>query len=111
MASALRLRGSPPVHQSSGLPLSLTVAGAMWKGTPVIGGDCGGIRVQIEDGHNGFLVEKPEECARRIVQLIRDTEVRARIGATGRETVRKRYLIPRLLKDYLQLIEEVVLGG
>ena len=89
----------------------LTVAEAMWKGTPVIGGDCGGIRVQIEDGHNGFLVEKPEECARRIVQLIRDTEVRARIGATGKETVRKRYLIPRLLKDYPQLIEEVVLGG
>ena len=89
----------------------LTVAEAMWKGSPVIGGNCGGIRVQIEDGHNGFLVATPEECARRIVQLIQDGEVRERIRANAKESVRKRYLMPRLLKDYLQLIEEVVLGG
>jgi len=88
----------------------LTVAEAMWKGSPVIGGNCGGIRVQIEDGKNGFLVNTPEECARRIVELIRDEPLRKRIGAEGKETVRRDYLIPRLLRDYLALIEEVVLG-
>ncbi len=88
----------------------LTVAEAMWKETPVVGGNCGGIRVQIEDGKNGFLVNTPEECARRVVELIRDEPLRKRMGAEGRETVRQRYLIPRLLREYLSLIEEVVLG-
>ena len=88
----------------------LTVAEAMWKGTAVIGGNCGGIRVQIEDGKNGFLVNTPEECARRVIELVRDELLRKRLGAEGRETVRRHYLIPRLLRDYLALIEEVVLG-
>lgn len=86
----------------------LTVAEAMWKGTPVIGGDCGGIRVQIEDGRNGFLVNSPEECARRIVALLGDEAMRKQIGFAGKESVRRDYLIPRLLRDYLSLIEEVV---
>ncbi len=109
--NAFQMASTVVLQKSIREGFGLTVAEAMWKGTPVIGGNCGGIRVQIEDGHNGFLVEKPEECARRVVQLIQDAELRARIGATAKETVRKRYLIPRLLKDYLQLIEEVVLGG
>ncbi len=88
----------------------LTVAEAMWKGTPVIGGNCGGIRIQIEDGKNGFLVNTPEECAGRVVELIHVEPLRKRVAAAGRETVRQAYLIPRLLRDYLALIEEVVLG-
>ena len=88
----------------------LTVAEAMWKGTPVVGGNCGGIRVQIEDGKNGFLVNTPEECARRVVELIHDEPLRKRVAVAGQETIRRDYLIPRLLRDYLALIEEVVLG-
>jgi trehalose synthase len=88
----------------------LTVAEAMWKGTAVIGGNCGGIRVQIDDGKNGFLVNTPDECARRIVEMIHDEPLRKRMAKEGRETVRRSYLIPRLLRDYLALIEEVVLG-
>jgi trehalose synthase len=41
----------------------LTFAEAMWKGTPVIGGNVGGIRSQIEDGANGFLVSSVEDAA------------------------------------------------
>ncbi len=88
----------------------LTVAEAMWKGTPVIGGNCGGIRIQIEDGKNGYLVRTPEECAQRLVELIKDERLREQMGAQGIETVRRDFLIPRLLLDYLALIEEVVLG-
>jgi trehalose synthase len=88
----------------------LTVAEAMWKGTPVIGGNCGGIRIQIEDGKNGFLVNNPEECAQRVVELMSDELLRKRMATEGKETVRRYYLIPRLLRDYLALIEEVVLG-
>jgi trehalose synthase len=88
----------------------LSVAEAMWKGHPVIGGNCGGIRVQIDDGQNGYLVNSPAECAKRIVGLIQDEPMRKRMGANGRESVRRRYLMPRLVQEYLALIEEVVLG-
>jgi trehalose synthase len=71
----------------------LTVAEAMWKGTPVIGGNVGGIRYQIEDGVNGFLVSSVEETAARIVQLIKDEKLRRQLGNRARETVRERFLL------------------
>ena len=66
--------------------------------------------MQIEHGKNGYLVNTPEECADRSAELIRDEPLRKRMGAEGRKTVRRSFLIPRLLRDYLALIEEVVLG-
>jgi trehalose synthase len=81
----------------------LTVAEAMWKGTPVIGGDVGGIRYQIEDGVNGFLVSSVEQAAARIVELLKSQELRARMGRAARETVKDRFLMVRLLEQYLDL--------
>ena len=66
----------------------LTVTEAMWKGNPVIGGDAGGIRVQIEDGVNGFLVSSPEGCATRLVALLQDPALRSRMGEAAKESVR-----------------------
>ena len=53
----------------------------MWKGTVVIGGRAGGIKHQIEDGENGFLVDSVEQAAERIVQVIKDHKLRERLGA------------------------------
>jgi trehalose synthase len=86
----------------------LTVTEAMWKGTPVIGGDCGGIRCQIDDGRTGYLVRTPEGCAERIVDLLRHPEEARQMGAAGRESVCQRFLMPRLLLDYLRLFEEML---
>ena len=61
----------------------LTVTEAMWKGSPVIGGNCGGIRTQIADGRTGYLVDSPSECARRAVELLRDPEKTRRMGRTA----------------------------
>ena len=66
----------------------LTVTEAMWKGKAMIGGDAGGIRVQIEDGVNGFLVSSPEECATRLVALLQDPALRSRMGEAAKESVR-----------------------
>ena len=81
----------------------LTVAEAMWKGTPVVGGDCGGIRLQIRDGETGFLVGNPEDCAARIITLLRDPDLAKRMGQAGRESVKHNFLTPRLLRDHLSL--------
>jgi trehalose synthase len=75
----------------------------MWKGTPVIGGNVGGIRYQIEDGVNGFLVNTVEEAAARIVQLVKDGALRRRLGEGGREIVRQKFLLSRNLEQYLDL--------
>ncbi len=81
----------------------LTVAEAMWKRTPVVGGDCGGIRLQICDGENGFLAADASSCARRILTLLQDRVLARRMGDAGRELVRRNYVLPRLLGDYLEL--------
>lgn len=59
----------------------LTAAEAMWKGTPIIGGNVGGIRDQIEEGINGFLVSLIEDTADRIIRLIKDRELREQMGS------------------------------
>ena len=89
----------------------LTVAEAMWKGTALVGGDVGGIRVQVEDGVNGCLVGSPEECAERMVSLLRDPSLRLRIGAAARDSVRDNYLLPRLALDYLRAAAAVAPAG
>lgn len=81
----------------------LTVTEAMWKGTPVIGGNVGGIRYQIRDGVNGFLVSSIEETAHRIVQLVRNRKLREQMGRKARESVAKNFLLSRYLEQYLDL--------
>jgi trehalose synthase len=81
----------------------LTVAEAMWKGTPVIGGNVGCIRYQIEDGVNSFLVSSVEETAERMVALVNDKELRNEMGHKARETVRKNFLRTRYLEQYFDL--------
>jgi trehalose synthase len=89
----------------------LTVSEAMWKGTAVIGGDSGGIRIQIRDGETGFLVGDVRTCAERLLHLLTHPEDARRMGARARESVRERFLMPRLLADYLSLFEEMLSPG
>ena len=81
----------------------LTVTEAMWKGAAVIGGNVGGIRHQIRDGVNGFLVSSVREAAERIVQLVNDKKLRLRLGQKAKETVRKRFLLIRYMEQYFDL--------
>ena len=82
----------------------LTVAEGMWKERPVIGGNVGGIRLQIEDGVTGYLVDSPGECARRLIELLPDAKRREEMGRAGRARVQERFLILRELTDYLTLL-------
>lgn len=86
----------------------LSVTEAMWKRKPVIGGRVGGIKLQIENGKNGFLVSTPEEAAKKIVRLIKNPELSKRLGEAGHQTVKEKFLMPRLLRDYLKLFKELV---
>jgi trehalose synthase len=104
LVNALQTLSAVVLQKSIREGFGLTVTEAMWKGTPVIGGNVGGIRHQIEDGVNGFLVSSVEEAAQRIVQLINDEDLREQMGQKARETVRQRFLMIRLLEQHLDLL-------
>jgi len=82
----------------------LTVAEAMWKGKPVIGGFAGGITVQLVYGVTGFTVNSPEGAAFRIHYLLDNPELMAKMGEDAREYVRGNFLITRDLGDHLALM-------
>jgi trehalose synthase len=103
LVNALQRKAAVVLQKSIQEGFGLTVTEAMWKGAAVIGGNTGGIRHQIEDGVNGFLVSSIEEAANRIVQLLKDEDLRGRLGQKARETVRQRFLLMRLLEQYLDL--------
>lgn len=103
LVNALQRKAAVVLQKSIREGFGLTVAEAMWKGTPVIGGNVGGIRYQIDNGINGFLVSSVEEAAKRIVQLIQDSELRERMGREAREKVRENFLLTRYLEQYLDL--------
>ncbi len=103
LVNALQRRARVILQKSLREGFGLTVTEAMWKGTPVIGGKVGGIPYQIQDGVNGFLVTSIEEAADRIVRLLKDPELRRRMGEKARETVRQRFLLTRLMEQYLDL--------
>jgi trehalose synthase len=103
LVNALQHRAAVVLQKSIREGFGLTVAEAMWKGKAVIGGNTGGIRYQIEDGVNGFLVSSVEEAAERIVTLIRDENRRLLMGQKAQETVRRNFLLTRYLEQYLDL--------
>jgi trehalose synthase len=81
----------------------LTVSEALWKGRPVVGGRAGGIKLQIRDGYDGYLVDSVDECAQRVIDLLADPVGADALGAQGREFVRDNFLATRELEDWLRL--------
>jgi trehalose synthase len=83
---------------------TIEVATAMWKGKPVIGTIAGGIPFQMVSNVTGYTVETVEGAAFRIRQLLSNPELIGRMGAAGREHVRRNFLVTRLLTNYLALL-------
>jgi trehalose synthase len=85
----------------------LTVSEAIWKARPFIGGNVGGIPLQVEDTVTGFLVETVEQCAQRSLELLMDPALGKSLGRRGKEHVRQHFLTPRYLRDYLRIFTEL----
>jgi trehalose synthase len=95
------------IQKSTREGFGLTVSEALWKGRPFIGGDVGGIPLQVTDGESGYLVDSVEECAARCCEILGDPELGRRLGRTGKEHVRKNFLTPRYLRDHLRIFHQV----
>jgi trehalose synthase len=85
----------------------LTVSEAIWKARPFIGGNVGGIPLQVENGITGYLVNGVESCAARTTDILKDPALGKALGRRGKEFVRKHFLTPRYLRDYLRIFTEM----
>jgi trehalose synthase len=88
------------VHEA----FNLGAAEAMWKGKPVVGGVAGGLTQQIIYDVTGYTVHSVEGAAFRLRHLLNNPELIARMGAAGREHVRRSFLVTRHLTDYMALL-------
>jgi trehalose synthase len=85
----------------------LTVSEGLWKGRPVIGGNVGGIPLQIQDGETGYLVNGIDECAERTLRILRGPDDARAMAERGREAVRHNFLSTANLRNYLRLFNEL----
>lgn len=85
----------------------LTVTEGMWKRKPVIGGNVGGIKLQIKNGQNGFLVDSYQQAAEIIIKLIKNPSLTRRIGKKAHQRAKDKFLMPRLLKDHLKILNNI----
>lgn len=85
----------------------LTVTEALWKETPVIGGNVGGIQLQIEDGKNGFLVNSVEECANKVLYLLKNPKKAKKMGKNGKKKVQNKFLLINHVENYIDLFNKL----
>lgn len=86
----------------------LVVAEAFWKGTPVVAGHAGGIPMQFPAGYENYLVNSPEDCAAKVQFLLENPKIAKAFGDSGQAKIRAEFLLPRLIRDELRLLKEMV---
>jgi trehalose synthase len=105
--NAFQVQSDALIQKSTKEGFGLTVTEALWKGRPIVAGRVGGIVTQIDDGRTGWLVDTVEECADACIAILRDPgEAHAR-AIRGKEHVRRHFLTPRLLRDWLVLFNRL----
>ncbi len=105
--NAFQVHSAAVLQKSVREGFGLTVTESLWKGRPTIGGRVGGIVDQIQDGETGFLVGSVEECAAATERVLADPVVARQMALRGKEHVRRHFLTPRLLRDWLALFSEL----
>ena len=105
--NAFQVHSAAVIQKSIKEGFGLTVTEALWKTRPTVAGRVGGIVGQITDGETGWLVDSATECAEACIEILRDpTEARQR-ALRGKEYVRRHFLTPRLLRDWLVLFNRL----
>jgi trehalose synthase len=105
--NAFQSQADVVIQKSTREGFGLTVSEALWKARPFIGGDVGGIPLQVQDGQTGYLVSSAEECAERSLEILREPALGRRLGRAGKEHVRQNFLTPRLLRDWLRIFRDL----
>jgi trehalose synthase len=105
--NAFQVHSNAVIQKSIKEGFGLTVTEALWKARPTVAGRVGGIVAQITDGETGWLVDSVDDCAQACIEILRDPpEARSR-ALKGKEHVRRNFLTPRLLRDWLVLFNKL----
>jgi trehalose synthase len=105
--NAFQVHSKAVIQKSIREGFGLTVTEALWKARPTVGGRAGGIVDQIQEGETGWLVDSPEECAQACGEVLDDAADAVQKGRRGKEHVRRHFLMPRLLRDWLALFNRL----
>lgn len=96
------------VQNSTKEGFGLVITEAMWKGQPIVGGPASGVREQVEDGVSGFITDNSRELSDRVLYLLGNPEEKEKMGKAAHDSVKEKYLLPRLVLDHLKLYKEVL---
>ena len=110
MVNAIQRASDVVLQKSIREGFGLTVTEALWKGTPVVASNVGGIPVQVVDGENGYLVDpyNYDDAAEKVMELLNDKHARDEMGIKGRQRVKENFLITRLIEDWIDLWIEML---
>lgn len=110
LVNSLQRKSTVIVQKSIREGFGLTISEALWKETPVVASNVGGIPIQIIDGENGFLVDPYDikDCANKVITLLQNKALAKEMGEKGKEVVRKKFLITRLVQDYLNMLSQLL---
>lgn len=108
VVNSLQRKAAVIVQKSIKEGFGLTVSEALYKGTPVVASNVGGIPIQVIHGENGFLHEPNdiEGFSQSIVKILKSSHLRKEMGENGREFIKKNFLITRLMLDWLNLFNQ-----
>ena len=106
--NAFQVHSNAVLQKSIREGFGLTVTEALWKTRPTVAGRVGGIVAQIQDGVTGWLVDSSDECAEACIEILRDPREARQRALYGKEYVRRHFLTPRLLRDWLVLFNQLL---
>jgi trehalose synthase len=106
--NAFQVHSAAVLQKSIREGFGLTVSEALWKARPTVGSRVGGIVDQIEDGVTGWLVDSSTECAEACSSILGDPAAARERALRGKEHVRRNFLTPRLLRDWLVLFNRLL---
>jgi trehalose synthase len=106
--NAFQVHSNVVIQKSIKEGFGLTVTEALWKARPIVAGGVGGIVAQVTDGETGWLVDSAHDCAQACIEVLRDPDEARTRALKGKEYVRRHFLTPRLLRDWLVLFNKLV---
>jgi trehalose synthase len=105
--NAFQVHSAALIQKSIREGFGLTVTEGLWKGRPMVAGRAGGIVDQIQNGETGYLVESVDECAQALDEILERPDQARAMALRGKEYVRRHFLSPRLLRDWLALFNRL----
>ena len=94
-------------------PLSRAILEGMVSGIVVLATPTGGTPEIIVDGENGvlFMPNDAEDLAKKIAQLVKNPQLHKQIGSAGRQTILRRFTMPRMMDEIESYLQEITLGS